>query len=376
MRKYILFFLLIFTGFSCSSRQSQQNTRMSDTIQYISYAQLEQMKSLSVEEALKNPSQAHKVRLELNDLKKDLSLLRNTQYLSIQEGIQDLPNTIVNLKNLKVLNLTSAKITQLPAGIGNLSNLIYLNISHTKIQDFPESVDKLHKLRILGLNTLNRLPQNLTKLKSVHRIYLAEPGKLGLKDLFKALGELPNLKRINMTQVKELPDEIADLKSLEEIIIPYSTHLNSSQVFQQLSKVKTLKLLAIHNSKIDNLPESFNLLSLETLDLRTNNLTNLAYNLKVISRLKNLRLLHIGAGTYTQLPSEIGLLTNLEELYVWNRKNSIKSFPQEIVNLTSLKKIIGTNSLSKEEKDQLRKWLPKVVLSSDYDDYAKAYDFF
>ena len=373
MYRNFFFFLLVLTCGACSSCQSQKNTGMVDLNNYMYYLQLEQMKSLSVEEALKKPTKAKKVRLQQGDLNKDLSSLQNIEYIGLKNGVTHLPKSITTLKNLKVLDLSSNQFAYLPDDIGKLQNLVVLHITHTKIKNFPNSIGKLDKLKVLSLNTLNQLPKNLTKMKSLQRIYLNEPGKLDLKVFFKALAELPKLKRINAVDVRDFPNELIELKTLQEVFIPYSKHLHPN-VFKQLAKQKNLRHLIINFANVDSLPESFiGLDKLEILDLRGHSFSDLSNPLRVISKFKNLRILHLAGGTFTKMPPEIGLLTNLEELYIWNKANNLKTYPKEVGNLKKLKKIVGTNSLTKEAKEQLKKWLPNTQFPQEYESYS--YDY-
>jgi Leucine-rich repeat (LRR) protein len=63
----------------------------------------------------------------------------------------------------------------------------------------------------------------------------------------------------------------------------------------------------------------------------------------------------------TELPKEIGELTNLLYLEVGN--NQLTTFPNEIMYLTSLQELhIERNKLSDKEKERIKKLLPKCVV--------------
>ena len=90
-----------------------------------------------------------------------------------------------------------------------------------------------------------------------------------------------------------------------------------------------------------------------------------------------MRILHIGNDEHAHFPSKIGLLTNLEELYIWNATNKIQAVPQEISKLTRLKKIVGIKRFSEKGKAQLEKFLPKVKFPNNYNaSYENFYDEF
>ncbi len=63
----------------------------------------------------------------------------------------------------------------------------------------------------------------------------------------------------------------------------------------------------------------------------------------------------------TELPKEIGKLTNLLYLEIGN--NKIKSLPDEIKNLTKLQELhIERNLLDEKEKERLKKLLPNCII--------------
>lgn len=71
------------------------------------------------------------------------------------------PETIGQLKNLKVLYLNWVKIDELPNSLENLKNLNWLTIKNANLKKFPTSVFKLNKLDVLDFtwNFELRLPR-------------------------------------------------------------------------------------------------------------------------------------------------------------------------------------------------------------------------
>ncbi|KAL7205142.1 hypothetical protein ACSBR2_018129 [Camellia fascicularis] len=70
--------------------------------------------------------------------------------------IEKLPNELVDLFNLRYLNLKRTKVKELPKSIGRLCNLETLDIRDSKIQVLPTGITKLKKLRHLIMYRYNK----------------------------------------------------------------------------------------------------------------------------------------------------------------------------------------------------------------------------
>ena len=94
--------------------------------------------------------------LEILDLGNFLGMSFDFFVLS-GNSVDTLPKTIGNLKNLKELNLAYCDLKELPETIGNLENLQILNLRGSSLQSLPESMKKLSKLKKLDLRDRNSL---------------------------------------------------------------------------------------------------------------------------------------------------------------------------------------------------------------------------
>uniref|UniRef100_A0A0E0EQ97 NB-ARC domain-containing protein n=1 Tax=Oryza meridionalis TaxID=40149 RepID=A0A0E0EQ97_9ORYZ len=87
--------------------------------------------------------------------------------------IENLPSSIENLLNLRMLNLNYTSIASLPMSVGSLKNLqiLYL-IRRLRLHSLPASITQLDDLRCLGLNgtPVTHVPKGLGKLKLLNDI--------------------------------------------------------------------------------------------------------------------------------------------------------------------------------------------------------------
>lgn len=88
--------------------------------------------------------------------------LQRMPYYTLQElylqdnNIHKLPNEIVHLNKLTILNVSKNNLKQLPEEIGQLQQLTTLNISYNKsLEKLPKSLGYAQQLNILDIDGLN-----------------------------------------------------------------------------------------------------------------------------------------------------------------------------------------------------------------------------
>ncbi|ORX71036.1 L domain-like protein [Anaeromyces robustus] len=79
----------------------------------------------------------------------------------VNDKITSIPQKIVNLKNLRRLDLRTNKLTTIPNDIGKLSNLKYLKLSNNDIDSIPSSIGNLKELISFGIEVLTGYYENL-----------------------------------------------------------------------------------------------------------------------------------------------------------------------------------------------------------------------
>ncbi|KAI5324844.1 hypothetical protein L3X38_033917 [Prunus dulcis] len=154
----------------------------------------------------------------------DLTLLR---VLDLEDvPIDNLPDEVTYLFNLKYLNLRGTPIKELPESIGQLRNLQTLNIMDTNIEALPRGISKLLNLRHLVMSHYQNLsqvigvkiPSSISKMKKLQ--YLGCIKSEG--NIIRLIGNMTQLKALGITNVKERDEEdlcasIQEMKVLSKL---------------------------------------------------------------------------------------------------------------------------------------------------------------
>ncbi|MHA1252430.1 MAG: leucine-rich repeat domain-containing protein [Candidatus Helarchaeota archaeon] len=160
--------------------------------------------------------------------------------------LMTLPESIGDLKSLKILWLYDNKLTTLPESIGNLKLLEYLNLENNKLKTLPESIGKLKSLQILNLknNELTTLPESIGYLKSLKILWLYDNK---LTTLPESIGELSSLHQLNLSnnQLATLPESFIDL-------IKKDVKINLENNSFSKSTINKFKGLSIKTSGLDS----------------------------------------------------------------------------------------------------------------------------
>ncbi|KAL3533398.1 hypothetical protein ACH5RR_006919 [Cinchona calisaya] len=105
----------------------------------------------------------------------------------------------LELKVIRIMDLSHSDIVELPSSVGNMKSLRYLDMSETPIRRLPESIDhltNLQTLRLVGCPSLNRLPRRLNQLINLRHLVLDT--SLHLKLMPAGIGKLTNLQTLRM----------------------------------------------------------------------------------------------------------------------------------------------------------------------------------
>jgi Leucine-rich repeat (LRR) protein len=241
------------------------------------------------------------VVLELIELR-DLDLSVN--------NITLLPSGFVGLRHLEELNLNDNPLLALPVEIGRLTRLKRLQLGNTRLVELPASFRRLSNLKDLTISSpnLDVFPEVITQIRAMER--------LSVEGTFAQVpNTIPNLNyltslQIKSSQLKELPNTIGLTNSLKDL------NLNGCQLAsfpESFGRLSNLTSLHVRENRLSQLPSSFaNLKTLERLELASNQFATFPVQLLQLDRLRSLDLSN---NRITSLPQDLsGWRTNLREL--------------------------------------------------------------
>jgi Leucine-rich repeat (LRR) protein len=132
-----------------------------------------------------------------------------------KSNIKSIPIEIGNSK-LEYLTLSNADIIDIPESIGNLTTLRYLDLSHNNIRYLPESISNLVNLETLDVegNDLQELPESIGNLIKLQYLYVRHNN---LQELPESIDNLVNLETLDVegNNIQELPESIYKLPNLK-----------------------------------------------------------------------------------------------------------------------------------------------------------------
>lgn len=134
-------------------------------------------------------------------------------------GLTEVPESIVNLIELRVLSLSHNKLTSLPEPIGELQSLQELRVYGNQLSGLPDSMARLANLQVLWIggarsgNPLGQLPTCLRHLKKLQILIIEN---CGLTSLPPWLGELTELQQLYVgnNHLTDLPTSLGQLSEL------------------------------------------------------------------------------------------------------------------------------------------------------------------
>ncbi|CAI9105323.1 OLC1v1004220C1 [Oldenlandia corymbosa var. corymbosa] len=103
-------------------------------------------------------------------------------------GIQLFKDLSKQFPSLSVFIVDDIEATELPESIGDMKHLRVLDISLTSIRSLPNSFTKLYYLQTVRVDTLNEVPKGFGNLESLRHMWMRRPCP------FPGLGKLKNLR--------------------------------------------------------------------------------------------------------------------------------------------------------------------------------------
>ncbi|MEZ2249814.1 COR domain-containing protein [Microcoleus sp.] len=257
--------------------------------------------------------------------------------------LTEFPDVVLQLTNLKKLNLHNNQITVIPEAIGQLSNLTVLNLHNNQITVIPEAIGQLSNLTVLNLhnNQITVIPEAIGQLSNLTVLHLSNNQ---ITVIPEAIGQLSNLTELDLSnnQITVIPEAICQLSNLTHLYL--SNNWRIAQIPDAINQLSNLTHLYLTNDRITEIPEAICQLSnLTKLHLIGNQITQIP---EAIGELSNLTHLYLLGNQITQIPEAIGELSNLTHFDLsYNQITAIPEALGELFNLIRL--VLFDNQITK-----------------------------
>lgn len=109
----------------------------------------------------------------MNNLPNAIGQLKNLRILNASKNqLEGIPESITGLTKLKAINLSQNKLCQLPKGMGSLPSLIILILNGNELTQIPREIANLNDLITLNVsdNPLKSIPAEIAMLKSLRKL--------------------------------------------------------------------------------------------------------------------------------------------------------------------------------------------------------------
>ncbi len=310
--------------------------------------------------------------LHVEKLPPTIGNLNKLKKLDLRENniLQELPEEIGQLGHLKELIVYRNTLNELPESIGNLGRLEVLDISdNNRLSHLPESIGNLGRLRDFQFHSCDRLetlPASFSKLENLRELQIYNQG-LDYDDALQKIILLPRLEKLEMTRFNtdpfRLPENFHRLKSLKWLEV-FVGDMDMEHEFKVISRLENLEHLELIYNKFSQLPEEFcGLKNLTSIRLVLENIDPSGYEsvFSTLSRLPELKHINCHKSGIYVIPSEFGLLQNVESIDLSN--NEVKEFPKELYELMQLRELnLRWTSIPRSKVKKLREQLPYTVI--------------
>jgi len=216
------------------------------------------------------------------------------------------PKEILENEEVTNINLEGNKINEIPDWIKELRNLKVLYLSHNQITDFTNLCD-LENLEVLHLNNnqISIVPENIGKLNKLKRLYL------------------------NFNNIKSIGSELQGLSMLKQLLL---AHNQITSIHTKMDKLIKLEVLNLFDNFLNNLPKfSTKHQKLSYLQVSKNNLKRID---DFLSNLEKLQCFECFSNKISTIGTSFLGLDNLESINLANNHiKEINYLPKTIKRL-------------------------------------------
>ncbi len=309
-------------------------------------------------------------------------------------SLEELPESIGLLSGLVVLNLAGNKLTSLPESVANLKMLNNLDIRRNRFTVLPEL---LSSLNLRSLNASGNKISDISVLKGCRDLRVLDLSSNDLASVEGMLSTQSELRTLNLSGnfIKEMDSAFGALVHLERLNLSANV---LTRIPKSVEVMRELVEINLSDNRISAIDEAFFYLSLETVDLSSNQLRSLylhdlddleslvldsnpirnievdesfapylkefscdSCELDTFVTLPSLELesLCFSSNSISSIPEEIGKYEKLTQLDIDG--NAISELPNVMANMTRLQTLyIEGNPLSETAKKVIKVLHPDI----------------
>ena len=296
-------------------------------------------KSISSAPALTHLDLSHNRLEEIEHI--DWSSLQQLLSLKVTNNkLSSLPSQLIQLADLRLLDLGSNHFKEFPAGICELVNLSDLDLSFNLIEEIPESIGNLTNLSrlIITNNKLKIFPSTVGEMENLRELDC----RFNSIHSIDVLATIPNLESLYCghnaisavdpsTRFPKLRHFHMNKNPTTKLLLPVAP--DPSRTIMTYLNIAGAKLSTIDEAVFDALQ------NLERLVLDDNAFSTLPF----LGKIKKLQYLHCANNSLQTLPNTIGSMTALKSIDVHN--NNLKLLPPEIWQIVTLEGLNATSNL-------------------------------
>ncbi|KAM9279224.1 LOW QUALITY PROTEIN: leucine-rich repeat and IQ domain-containing protein 4 [Morus bassanus] len=286
----------------------------------------------------------------LKCLPKETVNLTKFKEIYLQKNRFSLPKELCRIANLEIIDLEQNLISLIPEEAGFLTNLVKLFLASNSLPSIPPTLQHCQKLPVLVLshNLLHKLPPGLKNLTEM-RVLRLSGNSLKKFPCQTCCWPSPSCVSLRNTGLCTVPGSFTRLISVRILDL-------SENCFDEIPKgictMKNLEVLALDGNQIQEIPAEVKELSnLKCLSLSENQFSIFPKEIFLLELLVRLYLGQEKGIKFTSLPEDISKLQNLKELHMEN--NCLKYLPAAIPLLTHLKILDCRNNLLKQLPDPI-----------------------
>lgn len=167
----------------------------------------------------------YKEALPKGVLPKGLELLPRLRHVYLQDGFEEIPEIVFQLKHLRKISLVGTKMKTLPEELKQMKSLEEIEYSRCRLRQFPEVLLEMPQLRKLSLRN-NNLEYISDRIGELEWLEILDLHDTQLKDLPSSIQHLTKLQELHLSSnyLLELPDFIYEM-NLQKLVLRYNRGL-------------------------------------------------------------------------------------------------------------------------------------------------------